>query len=156
MLKIIVLGLIGLFVAFAVWVRLAPTDAAFWHNPQLPVMSPGEYPSPDSFVSQRAVEGDGAETLASLDAIIRATPRTIVFAGALDAGKITYVTRSRVMGFPDYTTVTLASLAPLERSTLQVFGRLRFGKSDMGVNRTRIQGWLGELDARTGTGTPTQ
>jgi hypothetical protein len=156
MLKIIVLGLIGLFVAFAVWVRVAPTDAAFWHNPQLPVMGPGEYPSAESFVMQRAVEGDGVEALARLDAIIRATSRTIVLAGAPDAGKITYVTRSRVMGFPDYTTVTLTSLAPLDRSTLQVFGRLRYGKADLGVNRARIQGWIGELDARTGTGTPTQ
>lgn len=152
MLKIIVLGLLGLFVAFAVWVRLGPTDAAFWHNPELPIMESGNHPGAGSFVTQRTMDGDGIETLARLDDIIRVTSRTAILTGTAAEGKITYVTRSRVMGFPDYTTVTLTSLAPLDGSTLQVFGRLRFGKADMGVNRARIEGWLATLDE----GTPTQ
>ena len=52
---------------------------------------------------------------------------------------ITYVTRSRVFGFPDYTTVRQAG------DTLEIHGRLRFGESDMGVNAARVDGWLERL-----------
>jgi uncharacterized protein (DUF1499 family) len=31
---------------------------------------------------------------------------------------------------------------------LQIHGRLRFGKSDLGVNAARIDGWLRQLQAR--------
>ena len=149
--KIIVLGLLGLFVAFAVYVRVAPTNTEVWHNPKLPVMVDGEYPRAVGFVSQSSLDGKGMKTLVRLDGIIRKTQRTTVLAGAVDVGKITYVTRSRVMGFPDYTTVTLSSRTPFEKSSLQVFGRLRFGQSDIGVNRARIEGWLTTLYEDTNT-----
>ena len=87
--------------------------------------------------AMRKVEGD----LAALDSIIRDTPRTQVLAGSVDEGMITYVTRSRVFGFPDYTTVRQ------EGDMLEVYGRLRFGKSDLGVNAARIDGWLRQLQA---------
>ena len=149
--KIIVLGLLGLFVAFAVYVRVAPTNTEVWHNPKLPVMVDGEYPRAVGFVSQSSLDGKGMKTLVRLDGIIRKTQRTTVLAGAVDVGKITYVTRSRVMGFPDYTTVRLSSRTPFEKSSLQVFGRLRFGQSDIGVNRARIEGWLTTLYEDTNT-----
>lgn len=145
MLKYIVLGLIGAVVALAIYVRLAPTDVAQWHNPDLPVLQPGQYPAAGSYVVQQQLEGDGRATLARLDAIIRATPRTKVLAGSVEAGKITYVTRSRVMGFPDFTTVTLAQSVDSDLSSLQVYGRLRYGKSDLGVNQARITGWMAQL-----------
>jgi uncharacterized protein (DUF1499 family) len=50
-----------------------------------------------------------------------------------------YVTRSAVFGFPDYTTLRRAG------DQLEIYGRLRFGKSDLGVNATRIDGWLMRL-----------
>jgi uncharacterized protein (DUF1499 family) len=52
---------------------------------------------------------------------------------------VTYVTRSRVMGFPDYTTVRQAG------DMVEIYGRLRFGKSDLGVNAARIDRWLRRL-----------
>ena len=76
--------------------------------------------------------------MARIDAIARATPRTTVLAGSVAEGRITYVTRSRLWGFPDYTTVERSG----DRITL--FGRLRFGRGDMGVNRARIEGWLAQ------------
>jgi uncharacterized protein (DUF1499 family) len=78
-------------------------------------------------------------TLERLDVIIRATPRTHVLAGTPESGMITYVTRSAVFGFPDYTTLRRAG------DQLEIYGRLRFGKSDLGVNATRIDGWLMRL-----------
>ena len=54
---------------------------------------------------------------------------------------ITYVTRSRLIGFPDYTTVEAKD------GMVTVFARLRFGRSDLGVNRRRVEGWIKALGA---------
>ncbi|WP_281982876.1 DUF1499 domain-containing protein [Thalassorhabdomicrobium marinisediminis] len=143
----IAVGLLVAVLALALYVRLAPLRAEAWHADTPPVLKPGTYPGAGSHVVERRIDGDGHATLERLDRIIRATPRTQAVAGALAAGKITYVTRSAVMGFPDYTTVTLARAPDEATAALQIYGRLRFGRSDLGVNRKRIEGWLAQLDA---------
>ena len=72
----------------------------------------------------------------------RALPRTKVLAGSVAEGKITYVTRTRIAGFPDLTTVTLTQLPATGKSTLQIYARLRFGKADLGVNKARVRDWV--------------
>jgi len=128
--KILATFLLVLILAGLAFIRLAPSDPARWHQ------------MPESVTDRdldggamRRVEGD----LAALDAIIRDTPRTRVLAGSPDQGMITYVSRSRVFGFPDYTTVRQSG------DMLEIYGRLRFGKSDLGVNAARIDGWLDRL-----------
>ncbi|MEN8657020.1 MAG: DUF1499 domain-containing protein, partial [Marivita sp.] len=88
-------------------------------------------------VRRRILAQDG--TFAELDRIILATPRTEVLTGSVEEGKVTYVTRSQWMGFPDYTTVMKSD------DVLELFARLRFGQSDMGVNKARVDGWLDRL-----------
>lgn len=117
---------LALAVAGIAYVRLAPSDPARWHRP----------------VEQRAdaTRGNGAvrveigdsATLDRLDAAMRDLPRTEVLAGSVAEERITYVTRSRVFGFPDYTTIELAD------GELRAFGRARFGLSDLGVNAARL------------------
>jgi len=129
------------------YVRLAPVNADAWHDTGLPMMEPGQYPAAGSYVEQRRLNNDGRATFARLDAIIGTTARTTRVAGSLDSGKITYVTRTRLMGYPDYTTVTLMQSPDGMAATLQIYGRLRFGQADLGVNQARITGWLATLDA---------
>ena len=112
------------------FIRLAPSEPMRWHQ------------MPETITDRdldggamRRVEGD----LAALDRIIRGTPRTRVLAGSVAEGMVTYVTRSRVFGFPDYTTVRQ------DGEMLEIFARLRFGRSDLGVNAARVDGWLGRL-----------
>ena len=51
--------------------------------------------------------------------------------------------RSRFIGFPDYVTVKAVAL---ERgAALIVYSRSRYGRSDFGVNRTRVEAWLAAL-----------
>ena len=84
----------------------------------------------------------GTDDLARLDTIIRGTARTQVLAGSVEAGMITYVTRSAAIGFPDYTTIRLRD------GQIEIFGRARYGASDLGVNAARIDGWLDALAQR--------
>jgi hypothetical protein len=131
-LAVLLLALIG----FAAWVRLAPSDLARWHVS----------PSQGSLAPNKVNAETGGATLllpdislAQMDAVAMATPRTARFAGSEDEGRITYITRSALWGFPDYTTVQSTP------EGLLLHARLRFGESDMGVNAARLRDWQSRL-----------
>lgn len=130
--KTIVVGLL-LLGGISAYARLAPSDPVRWH-----VLPQGLQPGDGIGSAVRMVPDDGT-TLARLDQIIRATPRTTVLAGSVDEGMITYITRSLVFGFPDYTTVAQ------QDGQIVLYGRLRVGKGDMGVNAKRLDRWLSQL-----------
>lgn len=136
------------------WIRLAPSDPARWHV----APSPGEvggwtfHPPGIDAVSEEpggaraavtVLDESPTEVLARFDAIARATPRTRRLAGSPEAGMITWITRSAVFGFPDYTTAAARSEGPV--TTLTLHARLRFGRSDFGVNAARLRDWLAQL-----------
>ncbi|WP_113913281.1 DUF1499 domain-containing protein [Roseovarius dicentrarchi] len=112
------------------WIRLAPDDVARWHH------------VPEA-VTTRDMDGGVIRivpgALAELNPIIRQTPRTRLLAGSVQSGMVTYITRSKLFGFPDYTTVAQRG------DDLILYARLRYGKSDMGVNKARVDHWLSEL-----------
>lgn len=123
------------------YVRFAPTKAADWH------LDLSARPQAMAALShdQVAVLEGGAYidlskgSLARLDAIAMATPRTSRLAGSLAEGRITWETRSLIWGFPDYTT------AQVQGEGLVIFARLRFGSSDLGVNAKRLRQWIAQL-----------
>jgi len=136
---VLAFGLIA-YLGFMAWVLLAPTVPGDWHiDLQASGFDPGRGQvfciMPDNRYGPLA---DGA--LARLDAIALATPRTERLAGSVEEGRITWVTRTRLMGYPDYTTAQV-----MEGPGLCVFGRQRFGQGDWGVNAARIGGWMQEL-----------
>jgi len=122
--------IVGLVVLLGAYIRLAPSDLGLWH---VTPIGDTDQDLPGGVI--RVIE-TGPDGLVRLDAIARATPRTRVLAGTVDEGMITYVTRTKVVGFPDYTTVQQ------DGDMLRIHGRLRFGRSDFGVNRNRVDGWL--------------
>ena len=71
--------------------------------------------------------------LKRIDEEMRALPRTTVIAGSLSEQRITYMTRSKVIGFPDFTTVQEVD------DQIRLYARLRFGRSDIWVNKARLK-----------------
>ncbi len=134
--------------ALAAWVRLAPSDPARWHIDPARGVS-----GANAQRAEAAVPLPPAAALGALDAVAMAWPRTQRLAGSPAEGRITYITRTRLMGFPDYTTV--AALPAGEGSRLVLFARARFGQSDLGVNAARVAAWLAALPgAGAGGGGP--
>ena len=135
MLKFAFWLIILLIIAGLAYIRFAPSDPEVWHvDPQVTAdqdLAAG--------VRRRIPAGD--DVLSELDRIILSTPRTELVAGSVDEGRITYVTRSQWMGFPDYTTVQQVE------DQIELYARARFGQSDLGVNKARVEGWLAELPA---------
>ncbi|GGH19509.1 Protein of unknown function [Cribrihabitans marinus] len=117
------------------YVRLAPSDPQRWHVPPQ-VQADADLPGG----AKRRVE-TGPDGLERLDMIARDWPRTKVLAGSVEQGMVTYLTRSKVIGFPDYTTVQQVG------DHLEIFARLRFGGSDLGVNKARVEEWIDALQA---------
>lgn len=121
------------FVTFALYVRFAPSDPTIWH---LPVDATEDADMAGGAV--RVIPADG-DTLARANQYMLTLPRTEVLAGDVERDRITYITRSQVFGFPDYTTLEYVD------GQLRAFARLRFGQSDLGVNRMRLEGLLAAL-----------
>ncbi|MEL6168184.1 MAG: DUF1499 domain-containing protein [Pseudomonadota bacterium] len=139
LLAALVLG--GLLIVF----RLPPLDPARWHVSPEAAPDPGgsglRLLQPDAPV----VAAPAADALARFDALVLGTPRTRHLAGSTEEGRITYVTRSFVFGFPDLTTVEAQSVA--EGTALTLVARARFGQSDLGVNAARVSGWIKALQS---------
>jgi uncharacterized protein (DUF1499 family) len=133
--------------ALLLYIRLAPSDPARWHTDPMtaavPAMNGWLLRDGDGSAPSPVIPADPAAALAALDAVALATPRTTRLAGSPADGRITWVTRSRLMGFPDYTTAT--ALADPAGARLVIFARQRFGSSDLGVNRARLDDWLSRL-----------
>lgn len=130
-------ALILIAIAGIAWIRLAPSDPAVWHAD--PIVSADQDLANGV---RRRVDG-GQPLMAALHRIILETPRTEVLDGSLEDGKVTYITRSRIMGFPDYTTVKF------ETDHLELWARARFGYSDVGVNKARVEDWLAQLNGES-------
>lgn len=127
---VVLIAIVAILIGY---VRLAPSDPAIWH-----VMP--EFSSDQDLAGgvQRVVD-TGPDGLARLAPIVMQTPRTTVLAGSVDAGMMTFVTRSKLWGFPDYTTVQQ------DGDLMKIYGRLRFGRSDLGVNKARVDAWLDRM-----------
>ena len=141
--------LVGLLVVAGLlaYIRLAPSDPVRWHPDPLAAPLPttnGWLIRPEGGNAGSPVLAlDAAAVLTALDAIAMATPRTTRLAGSVAEGRITYVTRSNLIGFPDYTTV---AVVPVPGGTaLVIYARQRFGTGDMGVNRARVESWLAQM-----------
>ena len=128
-----------------IYIRLAPHDLKAIHvvpptraTPDKPIIRLG------SALYVQLFNAAPREILDQLNTIAL-TARSKILAGSIKEGMITYVTRTTVFGFPDYTTVLVVPDGQGSRVT--IFARQRFGRSDFGVNKTRIRNWLKALKA---------
>jgi hypothetical protein len=131
------------------WIRLAPVDVATWNAPLPTDTRILEGACADGVTSLTTISGGRSSCtlsdppqriLARLDAVAMASPRTIRIAGSPEEGRITWETRSKLIGFPDYTTAQVTETSGMTR--LDIIARQRFGAGDMGVNAARLKDWL--------------
>ncbi|SFI47338.1 DUF1499 domain-containing protein [Jannaschia pohangensis] len=131
------------------YVRLAPMDAAEWHvDPEGAERTgkPNDYMiGPGGDRDAVVLDGTTEDVMARLDAVAMAEPGTTRLAGSPDEGWVTYVQRSRLMGYPD--AITVKAVPTGERTGLILWSRSRYGQSDLGVNRARLERWLTALGA---------
>lgn len=128
--------LVAFVLAFAVFIRFNPVDTGAYHRT---VTFSGTVQSPNSYGVQSPAGADPAAAFQALALIITASPRTQPLAGDPAQGHVSFVTRSRLWGFPDVTNMWL------DGDQLFAHGQAVFGQSDLGVNRARLTGWMQAL-----------
>ncbi|PTQ75253.1 uncharacterized protein DUF1499 [Celeribacter persicus] len=124
------------FIALQGFIRLAPTDGARWHIDPFAASDP----APGGVKRLVSVPLSPEEALSRLAAIAETEPRTRRVAGSVEEGRLTYRTRSAFWGFPDFTTISARS--DESGAEVVILARLRFGKSDFGVNGRRADAWI--------------
>lgn len=125
-------------------VRLVPLDVAARHKmPEMPEPGTGTWSERDGVHVALDLEASPGELLGRFDALVAKSPRTKQFAGSVNEGLITYVTRSALWGFPDFTTV--AARAEGSGTRILIHGRMSFPGSDWGTNRARVERWIEAL-----------
>ncbi len=142
--KIAVLILAATLLALLAYVRLAPSDAARWHIDPLTAADPG--PAGVLIAPRKYFSTDTAiDLLKKFDAIALEHSAAKRLAGSVDDNHVTYVVRTKWFGFPDYVTI---KTIPTDSggSTLSIVARSRFGRSDLGVNRARLDAWLKAIE----------
>lgn len=155
---VIVAIVVVLVLAGMVGVRRADEVEAEWHADPLTAAKPE---TPNSYrvapLSATATADDEApefqasvdELSVAFDEVALGDSRVKVLSGSAAAGHVTYVQRSALFAFPDYVSVRFLE-ADGGKSTLAVFSRSRFGQSDLGVNKKRVNRWLDDLSSRVG------
>lgn len=154
MLKNAMIG-VGLLAAFGLaYIRYAPIYPAQWHVDPAEASRSGK---PNDYLVAEGgdapplvLDATPAQVSAALGALIAAEPSTWVLAGDAGAGFVTYVQRSRLMGYPDMISVTLQ--AEEGGTAVRVYSRSRDGHSDLGVNAARVVRWLAALEAELSSG----
>lgn len=153
----IVLIIVGLLITAlavaAIMIRRLDHDAAIWHVDPLVAAKPSTPNSyrvgPDGTTEADAAAPTFALSAADLavkfDAIARGAGSEVV-GGSAAEDHVTYVQTSRLFGFPDYVSVKFIEIDAVN-STLAVFSRSRLGKSDLGVNKKRVEAWLGQINS---------
>jgi uncharacterized protein (DUF1499 family) len=83
-------------------------------------------------------------------AVAAEAPRTTVLSRSVDGLHLTLVQRTALMRFPDYIDVAIqpAPGGNGDGSTIAIYSRSRFGYSDMGVNRKRVEDWMAALETK--------
>jgi uncharacterized protein (DUF1499 family) len=73
--------------------------------------------------------------------VLAVQPHVELLAEDEEGQQFDYLQRSARFRFPDIVTVRFIAVSPAQ-STLAIYSRSLYGKSDFGVNRERIDAWL--------------
>lgn len=124
------------------YIRFATADIDRLHHDPATAVSTGK---PNEYrITSPVFDMTAPELSKMFDDFALAQPRVKRIAATLQDQMITYVQRTKIIGYPDYITIKAIPVGA-KQSKLEIFSRSRFGYSDWGVNKGRIKGWLLKL-----------
>lgn len=93
----------------------------------------------------RVYDIGGDELARRLLRVIRGQPRIEERRHDAELNQYEFVQRTALLGFPDTITVQFLALGP-RQSSLAIYSRSRYGYSDLGANKARVEKWLDALE----------
>lgn len=124
------------------YIRFAPSKSAVWVLDPVSASATGK-PNEYRLTGDAAPVFDmPAQGLFKLvGGFILSQKRVGLLAENTNTLEATYIQRSRLIGYPDYISIKI-TIVNANQSRLEVFSRSRFGHSDLGVNKRRIDQWI--------------
>lgn len=136
------LSILALLAVALVALRFYPIDTVVYHvDPADPETRRSEVRLIGLDAPRYAATAD--ELLVAFARIARADFGTRLVQGSADEGMMTFVSRSRVFGFRDFTTVK--AVDEVAGAKLAIWARPRHNVYDWGVNAKRLDRWLAKL-----------
>jgi uncharacterized protein (DUF1499 family) len=130
--------------------RLLPGEAADIAKLRSPLPQPGFIACPPGY----CVAGEAAASpifavswthlREAWRRMIAAEPRVVEVADDEQHRRSAYIAHTAVLGFPDIVTAEFVALGE-DRSSIALYSRSRYGRSDFGTNRRRVERWLSRL-----------
>lgn len=113
-------------------------------SPNYAIVCPYHIPRDDCIKSapELSVNIDSLKT--AWQRFIKTEERITELPGAPE-NQLWYVQRTKWLRFPDYVVVSFYALAE-DKSTVGLYSRSKYGYSDFGVNRKRVERWLEGLE----------
>ncbi|MBT8412936.1 MAG: DUF1499 domain-containing protein [Boseongicola sp.] len=127
------------------WIRFAPTDIDAFHIDPAIANDPGPRGHKVIGLEAPRFDGDPDTVMEALMRVARAEPRVRRLDGSVDEGMLTFVARSKWLGFRDY--VTFKAVAEGSQTKLAAISRSRYEiGSDWGTNRERLENWFTKIE----------
>lgn len=143
-LKTLALGSLGLAIAVGTYVRMAPLDPDVWHTDPETAERPG---TPNDFLLGPGGDVPALATDVGPTALFNRLDRDLMRQPGVSVLKLdpvahlyTYVQRSKLMGYPDIINIRITPEG--QGSRLSIWSRSRYGQSDLGVNKARVEAML--------------
>ncbi len=137
--------LVSLVILGIGWIRFAPTNSDDWHVDPAEAGDPGAQGYRLIGLDAPRLPGHPDEVLGALVEVARSEPRVRLLDGSIDEGMITFVARTKWIGFRDYVTVKAVDEGRATKVSVTSRSRYEVG-SDWGVNRNRVEHWFAELE----------
>ncbi len=145
-LKMIVLYILILTIILVMaYIRFAPSKYAVWVLDPVSASSTGK-PNEYRLTGNTApvFHMPTQDLFKLVGGFILSQKRVHLLAENTNTFEATYVQRSLLMGYPDYISIKITAVNA-NQSRLEVFSRSRFGHSDLGVNKRRIDQWISAI-----------
>jgi uncharacterized protein (DUF1499 family) len=140
--------IIALIVAVVLYVRLGPTDVSQWH---VDPISATKTARRNQFLMRDGADAPSliyhtppVELATAFNKIALSKPNVTILAGNPTDLWVTYIQRSKLIGYPDFISVRIVP-TDTGGAKLVIYSRSRFGRSDLGVNRARVLNWTAAL-----------
>lgn len=134
---LVVASLVGI-----VMVRLAKHDPARWHVDPTAVV---EINASNQYRASAEFDVPPDRLKAALDERLKFDSATESVAGSVAEGWITFVVRTPLIGYPDYVSAKVEPAG--DGSQITLYSRSRYGQSDLGANKKRVEAWISDLKA---------
>ncbi len=116
-------------------------------NPNQYLLCPKGYCKTKPHANSPLFQISAKELQAAWQKLMSAQPRTTLKSNNKTTNQLDYIQRTKLVHYPDIITVRFIEVSE-KQSTIAIYSRSIYGRSDFGANKARIERWMAVLTYR--------